>query len=118
MLAWCDIASSQSTHNRFEVIEYPNAVETTASAINMRGDIVGRIDLQGGKVVGFVFRKKKFELIEVPGAEFTMARGINDHGHIVGATRQAGGRNTGYILKDGAFTSFKFRVQERRCRFR
>lgn len=98
----------QFSADRFEVIEYPDAIETIASAINTRGDIVGRIDLPGGKVVGFVLRKKKFELIEVPGAEFTMARGINNYGHIVGATRRAGGRNTGYILKDGAFTSFTF----------
>jgi len=50
---------SQFSADRFEVIEYPNAIETVASAINTRGDIVGRIDLPGGKVVGFIYLPRR-----------------------------------------------------------
>ena len=30
---------------RFEVVDYPGAAETIASAINSRGDVVGRYDI-------------------------------------------------------------------------
>src|SRR5262245_58708486 len=58
--------------SRFEVIDYPGAAETIASAINSRGDVVGRIDMPDGKTHGLLLHSGRYESIDVPGADFTM----------------------------------------------
>ena len=92
------VETSVEDANGFEVINYPGAVETIASAINSRGDVVGQYRMPDGKTHGFLFRSGRFESIDVPGADFTMVRGINDRGDMVGAFRQLGARNSAYVL--------------------
>jgi len=87
--------------SEFKVIHYPGASETIASAINSRGDIVGRYDTSDGRTHGFFLRDGRFESIDLPGADFTMVRGVNDRGDMVGASRQPGRRNSAYVLRDG-----------------
>ena len=106
----------------FEVIEYPAARRTFASAVNGRGEIGGLVETADGKTHGFVWRDGRFETVDVPGAEFTMIRGLNDRGDRVGAIHAPGQRdrayrkNAGtvtYIDVPGAITSTAFQVNNR-----
>jgi hypothetical protein len=65
-------------------IHHPDALATTASGINARGDIVGSYVDGAGVSHGFVLRDGAFTTIDVPGAAGTDARGINPAGDIVG----------------------------------
>jgi hypothetical protein len=69
-------------------IHHPDAVATTLSGINARGDIVGNyVDKDDRKSHGFVLRDGVFTTIDVPGAAGTDARGISPAGDIVGGYR-------------------------------
>src|SRR2546427_3442035 len=69
---------------RFVKIDFPNAIATTASSINARGDISGRYDDANGVVHGFLLRKGVFSTIDFPHASFTSARAMNARGDIAG----------------------------------
>jgi probable HAF family extracellular repeat protein len=89
---------------RFTKIDFPNAVETTASGINARGDISGRYVDADGVVHGFLLRQGIFTTIDVPGASFTSARAINARGDIAGRMQDANGTDHAFLLQDGQFT--------------
>jgi hypothetical protein len=65
-------------------IDYPDAIATTASGINTRGDIVGSYIDGDGVSHGFLLRDGVFITIDIPDAAGTDARGINPAGDIVG----------------------------------
>ena len=93
---------------RFVKIDFPNAIATTASSINARGDISGRYDDANGVVHGFLLRKGVFSTIDFPHASFTSARAMNARGDIAGRIHDANGNDHAFLLRDGQFTQIDF----------
>jgi hypothetical protein len=86
----------------YSSIHYPDALATTASGINARGDIVGSYVDKDLISHGFVLRDGVFTTIDVPDAAGTDARGINPAGDIVGGYWLPGepaGNIHGYLLR-------------------
>src|SRR3954469_18788558 len=67
----------------FTIIDVPNAIDTSAAAINAHGDIVGAFVNATGRH-GFLLRNGAFTTIDYPGASSTSATGINIDGTITG----------------------------------
>ncbi|HEV2690922.1 MAG TPA: hypothetical protein VGV35_20340 [Bryobacteraceae bacterium] len=102
-------ASEESATFTYKTIDYPQAKSTSASGINVRGQIVGSYTDQANVTHGFLLRDDDFTTIDYPGAVATQARGINPRGDIVG-THQDGNLNTpgaggdihGFLLRAGS----------------
>ena len=100
----------------FTTIDFPGAVDTRASGINPRGDIVGGYRRADGVVHGFLLSGGNFTTIDFPGATFTETNGINPSGDIVGDYSIAAPfacffRQVlchGFLLSGGEFTSIDF----------
>lgn len=95
---------------RFVKINVPNSIETQATGINARGDVVGSFIDADGFHHGFLLRKGAFTTIDVPGAAETWAaRGINARGDIVGNFDEPGyTARHGYLLSNGQFTRIDY----------
>jgi len=92
----------------FTTIDVPDAVFTSASGINPRGDIVGSYTDGTGRTHGFLLRDGEFTTIDFPESVASDARGIGPDGDIVGTYRLTGqtGQVHGYVrTKDGAFVA-------------
>jgi probable HAF family extracellular repeat protein len=102
------IAAGQPATFTYTQLDYPGARSTSASGVNLRGDIVGFYTDQANKTHGFLFSRGNFTTIDYPGAVATQALGINPQGDIVGAQGsnlnigQAGGDIHGFLLRAGA----------------
>jgi len=72
----------------FGTIDYPDAPESLAQAINNKGEIVGwwGTDVVGvaSPLYGFTLKGGSFKKIVYPGASITVPSGVNDAGEIVG----------------------------------
>jgi uncharacterized membrane protein len=85
-------------------IDVPGAADTSAVAINPRGDILGVYDDQAG-THGFLLSNGTFTTIDAPGAAGdTYALGINAQGDIVGFSFTVGA----FLLSNGTFTPVDF----------
>ncbi len=95
---------------RFVKINVPNSVETQATGINARGDIVGSYIDADGVHHGFLLRKGVFTTIDVPrAAETWAARGINARGDIVGNFDEPHYiAQHGFLLSNGKFTQIDY----------
>jgi len=85
-------------------IDPPDSIETFATGINARGDIVGQFVDGSGLTHGYLLSKGSFHVVDVPGALETRARGINSRGEIVGS--YSGGH--GFLLSGRNFRTFDF----------
>jgi hypothetical protein len=89
---------------RYTTLEVPGAtVETAASGINNRGQIVG-VRLEADETFrGFVLERGRFRTFAAPGAAITFLADINNRGQIVGATASALPAETaqGFLLARG-----------------
>ncbi len=67
-------------------VPFPNAFETTATAINDRGQIVGGYEFRTspGNVHGFLYDRGMFTTFDVPGFGNAAPQGINNQGQISG----------------------------------
>jgi hypothetical protein len=93
----------------FVRIDPPASVETQATSINARGDIVGRYVGPDHVSHGFLLRKGVFTTIDVPDAFATLgARGINARGDIVGNFLGSDFLAHGFLLSDGRFTRLDY----------
>ena len=98
----------------FTSVDVPNALLTSASGVNARGDVVGSYRDAGNRVRGFLLRDGVFTTINAPyeGVTVTDARGISPDGDIVGTYRIAGERSVdihGFLLtKHGEFVRVDF----------
>jgi uncharacterized membrane protein len=96
----------------FTAIDVPNAVFTSATGINPRGDIVGTYVDASQRSHGYVLRDGAFTTIDFPGAAGTDARGIGPSGEIVGNYWFAGEPAVnihGYLLtKRGEFVAVNY----------
>jgi uncharacterized membrane protein len=74
----------------FGTIDYPDAPQTVAQAINKKGEIVGSWGLdindyrQGLPAYGFSLKGSSFKKIVYPSAPITVPYGVNSSGEIVG----------------------------------
>jgi uncharacterized membrane protein len=96
------------------VIDYPDAIRSTAFDINDRGDLLGAyVGANGSRL--FLLSRGVFTTIDVPGTLGTLGTGpagslagINAKGEIVGAS-QASGKIRGFLRDtDGSFTTIDF----------
>jgi hypothetical protein len=96
----------------FTAIDVPNALFTSASGINPRGDIVGSYTDETGHKHGFLLRDGEFTTIDFPGSAGTEARGISPGGEVVGDYWFAGEPAVnvhGYLLtKQGEFVAVNY----------
>jgi len=96
----------------FTAIDVPNALFTSATGINPRGDIVGTYVDGSKRSHGYVLRDGIFTTIDFPDAAGTEARGIGPSGEIVGDYWFAGepAENFhGYLLtKEGEFVAVNY----------
>ena len=109
--------SGSETAFDFMTIDVPNAVFTSASGINARGDIVGSYRDGSGRSHGYVLRNGEFTTIDFPDAAGavvagTGAGGIGPSGEIVGTYSVAGEPAVnvhGYLLtKQGEFVAVNY----------
>jgi uncharacterized membrane protein len=98
---------------RFEAIDVPDAVATTANGIGENRDIVGVYLDANNRQHGFRLSGGQFTTIDYPGAALTAARGIAPNGDIVGSYRRPGEPPVnahGFLLsRDGTFTPLDYR---------
>ena len=99
---------------QFVAVDVPGANFTRATAINLRGDIVGIYRLLTDPAVvrhGFLLSKGAFTTIDPPGAVYTNPLGINGGGEIVGrfcttVPCAPDGTNVhGFLLSESMFTT-------------
>ena len=91
----------------FTTIDVPSAIETSASNINARGQIVGvYADIDGGH--GFLLDSGLFATIDAPGARFTVPTGINDRRQIVGISIDIVNRGHSFLWDSGVFITIQF----------
>ena len=87
----------------YTAFDCPQALGTTARAINDRGEIVGGCEDANGSH-GFLLRRGHFTMIDVPGATITHASGINNRSEVVGEYFDGANVNHGFLLRNGRFT--------------
>jgi uncharacterized membrane protein len=100
----------------FGTIDYPNAPQTVAQAINKKGEIVGSWgpDIndyrQGLPAYGFSLKGSSFKKIVYPSAPITVPFGVNYSGEIVGYYSLDPKDNSGYgfTLMGNTFTSVAY----------
>ena len=84
-LACFGLAGGAEANPTLTSIDFPGAVSTRATGINLAGDIVGiYADKLAGKDHGFLLRGGVITTIDVPGAAITEPWKINNSGEIAG----------------------------------
>lgn len=98
---------------RYQSLDVPGAVATTAFGIAGNREIVGVFTDANNRQHGFRLKRGEFTTIDYPGAILTAVRGIAPNGDIVGTYRMAGEPNVnfhGFLLShDGAWTRLDYR---------
>jgi probable HAF family extracellular repeat protein len=89
-------------------LEYPGATNTSATAINNLGIIVGHYADSAGKIHGFTFNGTIWKSGNYPGAIETIAYDINDKGLIVGSYKDADGKRHGFSYINGVWSSLDY----------
>ena len=87
-------------------VHFPGAMQTSARAINDRGEIVGVWWEVLTEARGFMLRDGEYTRVEVPGAVQTALFGINSSGVATGRWLDGSGFWHGFFLNDGVFTTF------------
>src|SRR5262249_8198805 len=94
-------------HGTYTTIDPPNSVNTTATAINAKGDIVGWFQEHfGDQPQGFVYSGGTYTVIQFPGAYRTDLYDINDKGQIVGIYVNNTGQHA-FIEDHGNYTTLE-----------
>jgi probable HAF family extracellular repeat protein len=108
LLCWPQIARAESF--TYTTISVPGATQTSASAINNVGQIVGNYRDSTGAWHGYVYTNGTFtNFFDVPGVNPPAPigiSGINDAGQIVGSIGGPGGK--GFLYSDGVFTDIYY----------
>jgi len=88
----------------------PGSTDTVASAVNTRGQVVGRFQDSGGDVHGYLRQPNgSFVTIDFPGSVFSIALDINDAGTIVGAFQNQDGATHGFSRSpNGSYVTADF----------
>ncbi|MBV8530838.1 MAG: RHS repeat protein [Candidatus Eremiobacteraeota bacterium] len=84
---------------QLRLIRPPGGLSVTATAINNRGDIVGYMTTERGRVTGFLAQRERMTEFSYPGAVETKALGISADAFIVGSYVDAGGVTHGFALR-------------------
>ena len=94
----------------FQAFDPPGSRDTSARAVNNRGQIVGRFQDSAGVVHGYLRQGDgSFVTIDPPGSVFTVALDINDVGTIVGIWQAAAGAFHGFTRSpSGLYTEADF----------
>jgi YVTN family beta-propeller protein len=88
----------------FQAFDPPGSVDTSARAVNNRGQIVGRFQDSAGVVHGYLRQADgSFVTIDPTGSVFTVAIDINDLGTIVGIWQAAAGGFHGFTRSPSGF---------------
>jgi len=97
---------------RFQSIDAPDAVATTAFGIAANRDVVGAFTDRNNRTHGFRISGGELTTIDFPGALLTAARGIAPNGDIVGTYRMPGEPAVnvhGFLVSaDGALTRLDY----------
>ncbi len=91
-------------HGTFTTLDFPNAQDTTARAINDDGVIVGFYVINATGPHAFMYENGMFTNIDFPGAAVTEATAVNNHGDIAGWFSDAAIGSHGFIYHKGKFT--------------
>jgi len=75
--------------------------ESFASAVNNRGQVVGRSRTADGEVHAFIWEQGVIRDLGTLGGDNSFAAGINRHGHVVGSAEQVDGVVRAVIWKSG-----------------
>src|SRR5262249_16846586 len=84
--------------------DFPGAIQTTASGINLNGEIVGWYRDASGVDHGFGLRGSTFRTLDFPGSFATYAYGVNDLGDVVGHITVG----SAFAYRKGKFASFDY----------
>jgi hypothetical protein len=92
----------------WRTVDFPGAVSTSLTGINMYGSMVGNWSDSKGHSHGFELKNGKFTSISAPGANTnTYAQSISDTGVIVGSydDPDAAVYTNGFVVKNGVLTT-------------
>ncbi len=103
-VGWCTLTSSGYpvglVYAKGKLTEFsvPKSIETEATGINDKGDIVGLFFDSAGSQHGFLLHAKKYTTLDVPGDTSTEAWGINNKGQITVYAVNSGGFLDAFLL--------------------
>ena len=92
----------------FFSFDFPGATNTQATAINIKGKIVGRYISSDGVQHGFSLNGTQFKSIDVAGATFVDVTWINRYDQISGSYATSDGNTHGFVLSPGVFTTIDY----------
>jgi hypothetical protein len=87
----------------FTAIDFPGAINTSASGVNTAGDTVGQWEDASAVTHGFLLHGGVFTSFDFPLATSTFPNGINDSNVIVGSFHDASNVNHGFVYCGGIF---------------
>ncbi len=90
-------------HGVFTTLDFPQAQDTSAIAINNSGVIVGYYVINATGPHAFLYENNTFTTIDFPGASYTLATSINNSGVVAGLFADASGLH-GFVYRKGKFT--------------
>jgi hypothetical protein len=92
----------------FFSFDFPGATNTQATAINIKGKIVGRYISTDGVQHGFLLNGTQFKSIDIASATFVDVTWINRYDQISGTYNTSDGKTHGFVLSPGVFTTFDY----------
>jgi probable HAF family extracellular repeat protein len=111
-VGWCTSESTDDfiglmySKGKITQIAYPKAVDTEATGINDKGDVVGAFIDTAGAEHGFLMQGKKFTEIDAPSPDTTsVAWDINNKGQITVYAYNSADSLVGFVLTGKKFTS-------------
>lgn len=108
VFAACSCAAMAQNANQpatFFSFDFPGAINTQATAINIGGKIVGRYTSTDGVQHGFLLNGTQFKSIDIAGATLTDVTWINRYDQISGSYSTSDGNSHGFLLSPGVFTT-------------
>jgi probable HAF family extracellular repeat protein len=83
-------------------LDFPNAVDTFARAINDSGTIVGTIGVTP-LTHGFIYHNGSWAKVDYPNADATTLVGISNAGVVIGNSSSANGTSKAFLYNNGVF---------------
>jgi len=92
----------------FFSFDFPGAINTQATAINIGGKIVGRYTSTDGLQHGFLLNGTQYKSIDIAGATYTDVTWINRYDQISGTYTSSDGSTHAFVLSPGVFTTIDY----------
>jgi probable HAF family extracellular repeat protein len=101
-------SQAETLNLTYTTIDVPGAMSTSASGINLAGDVVGGYANSDGSGGSFLLSGGNFTLFNYPGGDLTSAEAINDSGLIAGwAYVRSNTAAVGFTYQGGTFTTIR-----------